>query len=416
MAASIPWAVRFRRPARLHERVADVVERVMLLSMRRRGWVLVLTLLTTAWAVYGTRQIVVDTASFEFLPPDQEARVDAAAIEEAIGPFFPLELTLQPETTGAWRSATYLLDLAGVQRELESLPAIGRTTTAGDVLREVHVAVTGEDRERLWRPDEDDDVDNLLDLIGRTGHDGTLRNWVTEDDRVLRLTATTPMATAREFQMLSENVRRTVERGMGADTRVSLGGYLPLYSRIVEHTLDDQIASFTLAFLLVFAILAVVLGSWRYLLVAMPANLLPVGIVLGTMGTAGIRLDLATVTVAAVVLGIIVDDSVHILYRLRRELIEGRPLEDAVRDVARGSGVAIVSTSFVFAAGFLVIAFATSDAVALPGLLTAVAVVAALLSDLIVLPAFATFVFGWARTTGAAAPVARPRRTAAETR
>jgi hypothetical protein len=78
--------------------------------------------------------------------------------------------------------------------------------------------------------------------------------------------------------------------------------------------------------------------------------------------------------------------------------------------------VAIVSTSFVFAAGFLVIAFATSDAVALPGLLTAVAVVAALLSDLIVLPAFATFVFGWARTTGAAAPVARPRRTAAETR
>jgi predicted RND superfamily exporter protein len=102
---------------------------------------------------------------------------------------------------------------------------------------------------------------------------------------------------------------------------------------------------------------------------------------------------MATVTVAAVALGIIVDDTVHILYRLRRELAEGRSLEEAMRRVAHASGVAVLSTSIVLFAGFLIMASAGTSAVANPGRLTAVAVFAALVTDLALLPAFASFVF-----------------------
>ena len=119
---------------------------------------------------------------------------------------------------------------------------------------------------------------------------------------------------------------------------------------------------------------------------------LPVVVVLGFMGHAGIRLDIATVTIAAALLGIIVDDTVHMLYQLRDALSKYAPSkwdtrEEALREVARHSGLAIVSTSFVFCLGFGVIAFAGLKSVAYVGLLISVGVATALVADLVLMPA-----------------------------
>ena len=398
MAAMVPRAAGFRAPAHVGWRIGVLVERLMLFSVRFRGPVVALTVLVAAVSLYGARRIIVDTNSLEFLPGGHRTRVATSTIESAVGPFFPLEMTLRVASRGEWARARFLQDLADAQTALESIPAIGRTTTAADVLRDLHVGVTGEELERPWRPEEDEDVEILTELLELTEHEDVLRDWVAEDGRTLRLTATTPMSSARGFLEVGEQARAVTERALGDDVEVALGGYLPLYSQIVMHTLDDQITSFTLAFLVVILIVTIVLGSWRYAIVAIPPNLLPVAVVLGVMGFAGIRLDLATVTVAAVVMGVIVDDSVHVLYRLRRELERGASFEQSIASVARASGVAVVSTSLVFTAGFLVIALAASDAVANPGLLTAVAVVSALVTDLLLLPAFASFLFGERRT------------------
>jgi predicted RND superfamily exporter protein len=192
-------------------------------------------------------------------------------------------------------------------------------------------------------------------------------------------------------------VRDAAQDAAGTRAEVRVSGYLPLYAQIIEHVVEDQVRSFSAAFLLVFLVVSVALRSWRFALVAIPPNLLPVCILLGVMGFAGINLNIATVTVAAVVLGVIVDDTVHLLHRLRRELSIEHDLETAMRNVARASGLAVVCTSMVFAAGFLTISLAASDAVADAGLLMAVAVVAALLTDLLLLPAFIGLLFGRAR-------------------
>lgn len=393
-----------RRPG---DRVGAIVERAMRLAVRHRAAVTVAALAVGLVAAAGAGRIVVDTDSAAFLPPDHRARLDADRVQESVGPSFPLELTVETGA-GKWRSATLLGRLAAAQDALEATAPIGRTTTAADVLRDVHDAVTGGVLD--WESADDEDVENLVALLDRTGRADVLAPWVAGDDRALRLTATVPLTSARRFRELADEARRIVQETLGDDARVGLGGYLPLYSRIVGRTLEDQVTSFALAFALVFGIVAGVLRSARLAAAAIPPNLLPVVLVLGVMGFAGIRLDLATVTVAALVLGVIVDDSVHVLWRLRGELAKGRSLEEALGPVARASGVAIVSTSFVFAAGFTVIARAASPAIAHPGLLTAVAVAAALVTDLLVLPATASFLLEPRRT--AAAGRRSGRRTA----
>jgi len=393
MAVLIPRAAHFHPPSRISERVGSAVERIMVFSVRRRGGVVVFTVLLGFVAVYGAGRIVVDTYSIDFLPDTHPTRRETHTIEQTVGPFFPLEMTLRTSEPNSWQGAEFLARLADAQTALELDPDISRTTTAGDVLRDLYVAITGETLDRPWVPDFDDDIENLISLLERSGHNNVLDGWITDDGQTLRLTATTRMASARDFMNVADRARDIIQAEMGDGVDVTKGGYLPLYSQIIMHTLSDQIKSFGLAFAMVFLVVALVLRSWRYALAAIPPNLLPVALVLGVMGFSGIRLDIATVTVAAVVLGVIVDDSVHVLYRLRRELAEGHTFENAIRKVARAAGVAVVSTSFVFTAGFLVIALAGSDAVANPGLLTAIAVVAALVTDLLMLPAFASFLF-----------------------
>ncbi len=393
MAVLIPRAAHFQPPARLTSRVGAVVERIMVFSIRRRGRVVVVTVLLLLVIVYGISRIVVDTNSLDFLPEEHATRRHSHIIEETVGPFFPLELTLRASEPGGWRRIDFLSRLAAAQRALEAEPTIGRTTTVADVLRDLEAAVTGETLERPWTPEDDENVENLISLLERSGHESVLESWIADNGQTVRLTATTSMGSARHFKHVATRAQELTQDAMGNEAVVALGGYLPLYSQIIMSTLNDQLKSFIVAFLMVFLVVLIVLRSWRYTLVAIPPNLLPAALVLGVMGFVGIRLDIATVSVDAVVRGLVVDDTVHVLHRLRRELTAGRPFEDSVREVARASGVAIVSTSFVFAAGFLVIAFAGSAAIANPGLLIAIAVITALAAELLMLPAFASFVF-----------------------
>jgi predicted RND superfamily exporter protein len=270
---------------------------------------------------------------------------------------------------------------------------IGRTTTIADVLRDLQVGVSGVVVPRPWAPQSNQEIVEMVELLERTGNADILDHLVADDGRTLRLTATTPGMSVRGFIDVAERARATAQAAAGDEVEISLSGYMPLYTRMIEHVVDDQVKSFSLAFLMVFLVISSVLRSWKFALVAIPPNLLPVAILLGVMGFAGIQLDIATVTVAAVVLGVIVDDTVHMLHRLRRELATGADLDTAMRAVARASGLAVVSTSLVFVAGFLVISLAASDAVGRSGLLIAIAVLSALITDLFLLPAFISFLF-----------------------
>jgi predicted RND superfamily exporter protein len=393
MAAFLPHACRLRPPARSTSRLARVAEWAMVGSLRRPVPVVLLTAILVAVAVWGASRIVVDTNSFGFLPGDDVVLEDDRALAGIIGPYLPMELTIRAERS-SWRSREFLERVAAAQAVLEKDPRVGASTTANDLLREALLATANETLPRPWVPATDEEILVAEARLRAAGFGAALDQFVAADGRTLRLTASTGSMSVRNFTAVARDARKSVQDVLGAEGVVNNSGYMPLYGQMIEHVVSDQVTSFGLAFLLVFAVVSLALRSWRFALVAIPPNLLPVAILLGVMGFAGINLDIATVTVAAVVLGVIVDDTVHVLHRLRRELQGGAALESAVRDVAGATGLAVVSTSLVFASGFFVISLAASSAIAHSGLLMAIAVVAALVTDLVLLPAFVAFAFG----------------------
>jgi predicted RND superfamily exporter protein len=111
------------------------------------------------------------------------------------------------------------------------------------------------------------------------------------------------------------------------------------------------------------------------------------------MGLAGFRLDLGTVAVASVILGLVVDDTIHFLHRLKSEMERHSDLSTAVNRTASSSGRAILVSSVVVGLGFSVLGFAQVTSIACFGLLIAAGSGAAVLADLMLAPALLMLIY-----------------------
>jgi hypothetical protein len=168
---------------------------------------------------------------------------------------------------------------------------------------------------------------------------------------------------------------------------VRLTGQVLLLVEAQQRLVSTQVRSLVLAFVMVFAVLAVGLRSLRLMLLAVPPNLLPVLAAFAAMVAFDLPLDAGTVMVASIALGIAVDNTVHVLANVRRRLEAGLAVDQSTVGTLRDIAPAMVATTATACVGFL--ALATSEFVPIRdfGLLATVAMAAALVADLVVLPA-----------------------------
>jgi uncharacterized protein len=312
----------------------------------------------TVVLLVGASRVVVDTHTLGLLPDDHRVVRHSDWIEANLGPYTPLEFVVRPPGGDALAPAA-LEGLRRWQSAAEARPGVGRTLAVTDLL-----ALTGAQE----APTTDAGLSDIL----------------SGDRRATRATAFVPMGTARDFEASIRALRADGDRAMGAAGSFTPAGYLPLYVRIIDYTVSSTLLGLGLAFLAVFVVLALLLRSPRLVLAAVPTNLFAVAMVFGVMGWLRIPLDIATATVGAIVLGIAVDDTVHYLHRYRAatDADAGDPATEALA----GAGPAMVLTSMVLVLGLGVLIAAGSLSIAYFGMLTALAVTAALVADLILLP------------------------------
>jgi uncharacterized protein len=337
--------------ARVRERLATLGP----VLARRRVAVWAAFALAAVVLVVGASRVVVDTHTLGLLPDDHRVVRHSDWIETNLGPYTPLEFVVHPPGGDPLAPAA-LAGLRRWQEAAESRPGVGRT---------------------LALPD-------LLALTGATAPGDGLSDLVSLDGRATRATAFVPMGTARDFEAAIGALRADGDRAMGAPGSFTPAGYLPLYVRIIDYTVSSTLLGLGLAFLAVFVVLALLLRSPRLVAAAVPTNLFAVAMVFGVMGWLRIPLDIATATVGAIVLGIAVDDTVHYLHRYRAAAATGSA--DPATDALAGAGPAMVLTSIVLVLGLGVLVAAGSLSIVYFGLLTALAVTAALVADLILLP------------------------------
>ena len=390
---SSPWLAPAPRPP--DGPGSDLLDRALAatgrLATTRPLAILGCCVLLTLAGGYGVSRLVTDTYSIDFFRAGHPVRVDSDAIEASYGRYMPLEFTVQPPGKGAAQAPAFLKALAAWQAEAQRLDLAGWSLSLADVVARLNQVLRDAGPEGRVVPDQAEAVAQaLLMYESQPGNERVSLADAGYD--TARVTFGVPMVSARGWGKLIAGLEGAARRYLPEGTRLVPGGYLPLYVRMMAYVVDAQRWSFSVAYLLVFALLGVLFRSVVLAAIAMLPNLLPIFVTLGLMGLSGIRLDIATVTIAAVVIGVVVDDTIHFLHRFRTELAECGDHAEAARRTLASAGRAIVGTSLILACGFCVMALATVKSIVFFGLLSAVAMLVALVADLLMLPALLVLV------------------------
>jgi uncharacterized protein len=399
MIIGIPAIARYgvpkrKRPARELGLVRALVMGLFGVARRRRVAVLGATAVILAVSVVGISRIVVDTYSIGFLPSDHPVRADHRAIEDQFGLYIPLEITVEGTGDDALKDPELLRRVDRMQRAFEEHPEVARVTGITEVIKRVNQLMFDDDPEAYVIPNDARVIAQELflyesDAAGRDHLDSLVD---TRAYRITHVTARTGLPTARGIEAVITDLRARGAEIIGDAGEVEAAGYLPLYVRIIQHVTQAQVRSFSLAFVLVTLVFMLLLRSVKLGLVAMVPNVLPALMTLGFMGFVGIRLDVATVVIAAIAIGISVNDTSHIMFRYKHEL--ARDPTDPVGALERmllGAGRPLVASSLILMVGFGVLVFASVKSVAYMGLLSATTIAFALVADLLITPALLLF-------------------------
>lgn len=166
----------------------------------------------------------------------------------------------------------------------------------------------------------------------------------------------------------------------------TLGGLFVLYQDILQRLFSSQILTMGIVYVALFVVLLAIFRSFKIAVIAIIPNILSTLVVLGAMGWLNIPLDLMTITIAAIAMGIAVDDTIHFVHRFSEKAASVSATE-AVKSTYRSIGYALLYTSFIITLGFSLLSFSDFVPSVMFGLLTGLAMLVALLTDLTLLPA-----------------------------
>ncbi len=350
--------------------------------------IIVVFVILIALSVYGISQLHVDTYSMGFLHETNHVRVDSDKVEEVYGNYLPLEIRLLTGSENGVKSVDFLQRLDKTHRDLEAIPGVEKAASILDVLKKLNQVWSDGTEASYVVPASDFAVSQLL-MQYDSDPDGdieTMTDFPTYSEA--RLTVRVPMVSAANLREYERQAKEVIEANF-AGTKVTyrFGGYVPLYSRIISYVTWSQISSFALAFLFVFGAITILFRRLKALILVILPNIFPVMFTMGIMGLTGVRLDIATVTIAAIALGIVVDDTIHELFLFYEPSRSKLTPVEAIVDALKESGPAVFSTSMIYSLGFLFMVFASIKSVVYFGVLLSLTIVTALLCELTILPA-----------------------------
>jgi len=184
----------------------------------------------------------------------------------------------------------------------------------------------------------------------------------------------------------------TTEMGLEAD-QLRVTGMAVLFNGMLKQLLDSQTSTLMFVVIATLVMFLLLLRSLRLAVLGLIPNLLAAATALGIMGFVGIPLDIMTITIAAIIIGIGVDDAIHYLHRFRDEYARVGSAKTAVLNSHASIGNAIYYTSITVIIGFSVLGFSNFMPTVYFGLMTALAMVLALTANLALLPSLLVLVY-----------------------
>ena len=283
-------------------------------------------------------------------------------------------------TESYWFSSTGLADLEKLQTFIDAQPEVGKVNS----LVQLYVVA----RDLSNRDLNDLEIAIMRQNLSDEIYQQMVAPYLLEDidEARIQLRAMETGGQLRRAELLEKINQYAIDEVGIAPKNIRFTGILVLYNNMLQSLYKSQIVTLGAVFIGIMIMFLVLFQSLKISIIAILPNFLAAGIVLGSMGIFGIPLDMMTITIAAITVGIGVDHAIHYLTRFKREFSLDSNYIGAMHRAHASIGQALFYTSITIIAGFSILALSNFIPSVYFGLLTGLAMLAALLGSMTLLP------------------------------
>lgn len=376
-------------PARVWSRASVVINRwAAALSLKlidaiiaHAGWVTLGGVLVVAGMGVLATRLAPNNRLTENIPETNESAQALFHIDKTFGGLLPSFVLVEWDESHELGSATVLSAIEDAQRLLESHSGVGRPISILNLLRSL--------------PGDHDALATKVSMLSLVPSE-VVNRFV----RPQRRRAVVEFYLPDLGTKVHEPMFRSIEQSLAEiqtrypGVRLDLTGTAVVASRNINQMIADLAKSLGLATLVIFTTMTLVFRSWRLGFISLLPNAFPLLATAAWLVITGRPLELTSVIVFSICLGIAVDDTIHVINRFGRELRDGHAVRPAIKQTFLAVGSALVTTTVVLLVGFGSVAISEMPPSQLFAELGALAIFAALIGDLVILPAMLVFFLG----------------------
>ena len=352
-------------------------------SMRNAGWVVLGVLIVVGLGAPQILKVRVESDLLRFFDENHSISKSTKVIEERLVGVGSMEIIIDGAGRDAFKNAETLQQVRKLQTWVETLPEVDRAISMVDLVEERNWAFHGEDAAYRAIPANSKLLSQLL-LI----YDGNdLNELVNREYQRARILLNLNVHGANELSSVIERIRAHVAGNAYPGLKFDIGGFGRQFADQQELLVLGQLYSFAGAFGQIFLIMLILWRSLPSAVISMLPNLAPLTVVFILMGSLGIYLDMATVLIASVLLGITVDDTIHFFHHYLERRKQGRTVVMSLARSFEASGRAVVAISLLLVSQFLLLVASHFQPTVYFGLLTATGLLAGQVFELLLLPA-----------------------------
>ncbi len=380
----------FTQQQRLHSKggrgIHGILTWVVAFVIRRRLAILGAFAGIFVASFFGITRLMVDANWLNDFSDAMPLKHTTLRVDEVMGGVTNLILLFDGGAPESVKEPAVLEEIARVQAWANEQEFVRKTYSIVDILADLNQTFHADDPAFHRVPETRDLVAQYLLLYESAG--GTEADeYVSSDFRRARLELRLPVGLTSEMAELVASLEAELSEHPLQATTMSMTGIGALWLKLLDYIVSSQIQGFLLAFALIGVLMCVLFRSFVTGVISMLPNLSPILLTLGVMGWLGIYLDYSKAAIAAVALGIAVDDTIHLLSRYRYEFRLCGSYTEALRAALSDVGRALMITSIALVAGFLVLLASVLDSQATQGLLLATTIITALVADFLLMPA-----------------------------
>ncbi len=334
----------------------------------------------------GYLNIKVESNTSKLVFPGEPLRDTYDLVDERMGTSTTLEFLLDTGKESGINDPEFMKKLDTLMQNAEKHPQATKATSVTTVLKQMRRALHNNDPTYYALPDSKEAIAQYLILYESSGGDMLDRQAGFLYD-MARLTIKAPSIDTADARKLLLELQEEIKTLFGDEVKVVVSGGMSNYIELNDILYEGQRHSFIAALLAISVVMMVVLRSVRLGLLSMIPNIFPVFFTMGFLGLVGYYLDVITISYAAVIIGVAVDDSIHFFTRFRQEFSASGRYVEALQATYLSVGRPLTQTTIVLVIGNLMLMFSSLLGFFKLGLLFGVAFSMALLADLLFAPA-----------------------------